>query len=136
MNSEDLKKILPHRAPMLLLDEAEIIGDEVAASYTVTGDEFFLQGHFPGSPVVPGVILCEMMGQASCLLIKDAGSGAAVYLTGMDGVRFKNKVSTGDKIVFKSQMVKARPPYYFFKSEGFVQDKLCVSGELALALIE
>ena len=120
---------------MLLLDEAEINGDEVAASYTVTGDEYFLQGHFPGNPVVPGVILCEMMGQASCLLIKDAASGAITYLTGMDNVRFKNKVLPGDKIVFKSKLIKARPPYYFFKSEGFVKDKLCVSGEVTIALI-
>jgi len=121
---------------MLLLDEAEINGDEAVASYTVTGDEYFLQGHFPGNPVVPGVILCEMMGQASCILIKDAASDTITYLTGMDNVRFKNKVLPGDKIVFKSKLIKARPPYYFMKSEGFVKGKLCVSGELSIALIQ
>jgi len=120
---------------MLLLDEAEQSGDEMIASYTVRGDEFFLQGHFPDNPVVPGVILCEMMGQASCLLIKDSASGAVTYLTGMDNIRFKNKVLPGDKIIFKCRIIKTRPPYYFFKSEGFVNDKLSVSGEMTIAVI-
>ena len=134
MNREEIKNLLPHREPMLLLDDAEVIGDEVEASYTIRGDEYFLQGHFPGSPVVPGVILCEMMGQASCILIRDAASDAPIILTGIDKVKFKNKVLPGDKVVLKSSLIKARPPFYFAKSEGFVNGKLCVSGELSLML--
>ena len=70
MNQEEIKKILPHRDNMLLVEEAEKIDDVTSKGrYTIKGDEFFLQGHFPGNPVVPGVILCEMMGQslAACL---------------------------------------------------------------------
>ena len=52
MNKEELKKLLPHREPMLLLDEAELVGDEAHGKITITGDEYFLQGHFPGNPVV------------------------------------------------------------------------------------
>jgi len=136
MDREELKKILPHREPMLLIDEAILIGEEASASYTVRGDEFFLQGHFPGNPVVPGVILCEMMGQASCVLVQEAAAGATPYFTGMNDVKFKNKVLPGDKVVFKSSLIKSRPPFYFVKTQGFVNDKLCVSGELSFALIK
>jgi len=132
MDREELKALLPHREPMLLLDEAELIDGEAIASYTVRGDEFFLRGHFPGQPVVPGVILCEMMGQSACVLL--AIRGAIPYLTSLDKVRFKNRVLPGDKIALKSRLLKSKPPFFFIQAEGFVEGKLCVCGELSFAL--
>jgi 3-hydroxyacyl-[acyl-carrier-protein] dehydratase len=134
MNREELKAMLPHREPMLLLDEAELRDGEAVASYTGRGDEFFLRGHFPGQPVVPGVILCEMMGQSSCVLLEI--NGATPYFTSLNNVKFKNKVLPGDKITLKSRLVKSRPPFYFVRAEGFVEDKLCVCGELSFALVK
>jgi len=135
MNRDEIKKILPHREPMLLIDEAELVDDVAIGRYTVRGDEFFLQGHFPNNPVVPGVILCEMMAQSSCLLVNAEGGKFTPYFTGMKSVKFKNKVVPGDKIEFKTQKVSQKGPFYFVKSEGFVNDKLCVSGELSFAIV-
>ena len=69
MTREEIKQILPHREPMLLVDKSEWDGEYVCSEYTIRDNEFFTTGHFPGYPVVPGVILCEIMAQASFLLI-------------------------------------------------------------------
>jgi len=136
MTRDELKNILPHREPMLLIDEAELVDGVAIAKYTVKGDEFFLRGHFPGNPVVPGVILCEMMGQSACVLVSGEMSGATPYFTGMNNVKFKNKVLPGDTVTFKSTLDKVKGPFYFMKSAGYLNDKLCVSGELSFAVVK
>ena len=75
MNQEEIKKILPHRDHMLLIDEAELREGKAYGKKTIRGDEFFLQGHFPGNPVVPGVILCEILGQSACVLLSGEAEG-------------------------------------------------------------
>ena len=135
-NREEIMQILPHRTPMLLIDTAELVDGVSICTYTVRGDEYFLQGHFPGNPVVPGVILCEMMAQASCLLIeKNDGKTYTPYFTGMNNVRFKKKVLPGDVITLKSELVKAKDPFYFVKCTGTVDDAVCSMGELSFALM-
>lgn len=137
MNREQIKGILPHREPMLLVDEAEISGENHATGrYTVRGDEWFLQGHFPGNPVVPGVILCEMMAQTCCVLLGAEAAGATPYFTGLDKVRFKNKVLPGDTLEIECTITKTRPPFYFAEGKGSVGGKLSVSGEFSFALMK
>lgn len=127
-------RILPHRGNMLLVDEAKVDGDTAIGIYTVRGDEFFLDGHFPGNPVVPGVMLCEMMGQSACMLLSEEESFTP-YFTSINNVKFKEMVRPGDTVTFKSRLEKIKGAFRFIKSEGYVGDKLCVRGELSFALI-
>ena len=89
MTKEEIKQIIPHRDAMLLLDEVEQEEDTAVGTLRIRGDEWFLQGHFPGNPVVPGVILCEILAQSSCILLKDVMTeGKLPFYTGMNNVPF------------------------------------------------
>ncbi len=135
MNKEEIMRILPHREDMLLLDDAENINDEAIAHYTVRGDEFFLKGHFPGNPIVPGVILCEILAQSACVLLKDTMTdGKLAVYTGLNNVKFRSSVKPGDKITAKSHIKRAKHPFYFAQGEIYVEDRLCVSAEFSFAI--
>lgn len=127
---------MPQREPMLLVDEAFRNDDGTATGrYTVRGDEFFLQGHFPENPVVPGVILCEMAAQSSCLLMADKVRGKLTLYAGMNNVKFKQSVFSGDTVEFRCEHVRSLGAFHFIRAEGRVKDKLCVSGEFSFALV-
>ena len=135
MNREEIKKILPHREPMLLLDDAQKVEDTAIGHYTVRGDEFFLQGHFPGNPIVPGVILCEILAQSACVLLQDAiQEGKLPVYTGLDKVRFRAPVKPGDTIETKCKITRAKPPFYFAEGSASVNGKVCVSAECSFAV--
>lgn len=135
MNREEIMQILPHREPMLLLDDVEKVGDEAVAHYTVRGDEFFLKGHFPGNPIVPGVILCEMLAQSACVLMLDlAGEGMLPVYTGLNKVKFRGMVKPGDTVEMKCHITKSRPPFYFAEGTVTSHGKRCVSAEFSFAV--
>ena len=137
MNKDEIKTFLPHREPMLLVDEMHMEGDCCLSSYTVKGDEFFLQGHFPSSPVVPGVILCEMMGQGSSLLIRDRLDGRTFPLfVGMENVRFKHIVRPSDVVVCRSKIISERANIIFVESQASVNGQLCCSAKFSVALVK
>lgn len=136
MKKEEIMKILPHREPMLLLDEAENIDGTAIGHYTVRGDEFFLKGHFPNNPIVPGVILCEILAQSACVLMKDAlEKGQLPVYTGLNNVRFRTPVRPGDTIETRCQITKQKHPFYFAKGTVHVDNSLCVSAEFSFAVI-
>lgn len=139
MNREEIKGILPHREPMLLIDEASKNEDGTAtAFYTVKGDEFFLEGHFPGNPIVPGVIQCEMMAQSACMLFADAlrAAGALAVYTGIDKVRFRHMVRPGDTVRIDVKPLRACPPLYTVHAELRIGEIRCTSGELSFAITQ
>ena len=101
------------------------------------GDEFFLQGHFPNNPVVPGVILCEIMAQTCCVLMGEAGDseGMTPYYTGLNNVKFKRPVVPGDTIRMECNLQRVKKPFYFAKGTGTVNGKVCLAGEFSFALL-
>lgn len=136
MNRDEIKNILPHRAHMLLLSEVERIGEESHGKYHVTGEEFFLKGHFPGNPVVPGVILCEILAQSACILLSDEMSaGKTPMYTGLSNVRFKSPVRPGDTFETRCRITRSKPPFYFASGEGYVGDRLCLKAEFSFAIV-
>ncbi len=139
MTKEEIKNILPHREPMLLVDEVDLNEDGSATGYyKVKGDEFFLQGHFPGNPIVPGVIQCEMMAQSACIMFADKmkeGDVLPVY-TGLDKIRFRGMIRPGDLIRIDTRLIKSMHPMYVLHGELTVDGKKCMSGDFSFAIVE
>ena len=135
MDREEIKQVIPHREPMLLVDEADIVNDEAIARYTVREDEFFTRGHFPGNPIVPGVILCEMMAQGSALLLKDELDGKLALYAGVDGARFKRQVKPGDTVVTRAKITGRKGPLVVVEAEATVEGTMCCKGKLSFILV-
>lgn len=136
MTREELKKYLPHREPMLLVDEIEVDSEGLChAKYKVKEDEFFCLGHFPGNPIVPGVILCEIMAQSCALLVKDEIQGKTTLYTGIDKVRFKNMVKPGDLVEVTARLIRKRGNLFYCEAVLKVEDNVCCKGELSFALV-
>jgi 3-hydroxyacyl-[acyl-carrier-protein] dehydratase len=135
----DITKImeaLPHRYPFLLVDRVlEMTDDEVVAIKNVTMNEPFFQGHFPGYPVMPGVLIMEALAQAAGVLelSKPENKGKLVFYAGMDNVKFKKQVVPGDQLVLKAKFVKRRGTIAVVEAVAEVDGKLAASGKLTFA---
>ena len=136
MNREEMMTILPHRGNMLLLDDMEQTAcDAAQGTYSVRGDEWFLDGHFPGNPIVPGVMLCEMIAQASCILMREALKGKTPLYAGMNNVRFRRQVKPGDTLTLKTRMVRHKMGVFIVAGEAYVRDELCCNGDFTFMLV-
>ncbi len=137
MDRKDIEKLLPHRNSMLLLDEVVKEGDEAHGLYKVRGTEFFLDGHFPGSPIVPGVILCEILAQTACVLLDGTLSGdkLPVY-AGLDKARFRSPVHPGDEFRTRCRITKSKGPFYFAEGEGYVGERTAITASFSFAIAE
>ena len=137
MKRQELEQLLPHREDMLLLDEAEVVDGCAHGKKYIRGDEFFLRGHFPGDPIVPGVILCEILAQSVCVLLQNGmPAGATPMYTGLNNVRFKSPVRPGDTFETRCRITRAKKPFYFAEGSGYVGDTLCIKAEFSFALVE
>ncbi|MDR3021181.1 MAG: 3-hydroxyacyl-ACP dehydratase FabZ [Clostridiales bacterium] len=137
MERQELEKYLPHRENMLLLDSCQKIDDKHAvANYKIKGDEFFLQGHFPDNPVVPGVILCEIMAQSCCVLISNSLQKGIAYFTGIKEAKFKDIVRPGDQLFINVELIRKVTNFYFAKGTITVDDKVVALADFSFAVFE
>lgn len=120
---------------MLLVDKSELTENGAVSEYTIPQDPYYTQGHFPGNPIVPGVILCEIMAQGSVLLFEEQLKGKIALYAGMDKVRFKKSVRPGDKVVVNSQVVSSRGAFLSVQAQATVDGELCASGTLSFMLV-
>ena len=136
MDRDEIKRYLPHREPMLLVDRSEYVGDEVQSEYTIREDDFFLKGHFPGDPLVPGVILCEIMAQSCFLLFKDGLVDHIALYAGMDKVKFRRMVRPGDTVMVRAKVTVRRETYFVVEASAKVEGALCCRGTLSFVLLK
>lgn len=141
MNITDIMKCLPHRYPMLLVDRVLecVPGETLTALKNVTINEPFFVGHYPGHPVMPGVLIVEAMAQAAGLLAfrsgeRPAGKETVIYFTGIDGVRFRRPVMPGDTLTFKIKLLKSKRGIWVFETHAYVGEQLAAEAELMCTL--
>ena len=137
--SYDIQKImalLPHRYPFIMLDRIlELVpGEKVVALKNVTINEPFFQGHFPGEPIMPGVLIIEAMGQAGAVLAAESMDrekmGSLIFFMGMDKVKFRKPVVPGDQIIFEIKFLKQRSQAFKMSGVASVDDKRVAEAEL------
>jgi 3-hydroxyacyl-[acyl-carrier-protein] dehydratase len=134
LDVEQIKKLLPHRAPMLLVEKlADIVPGESATGYKAVGiNEPFFQGHFPDRAVMPGVLLVEAMAQTAGALVvhslKEAAAPVVYFLT-IEKARFRRPVVPGDLLRMPVKKIAQRGPVWKFSGQAFVGDELCAEAE-------
>lgn len=135
---KEIKDILPHRYPFLMIDIVEeVVEGKSAKGYkNVTINENFFNGHFPEYPVMPGVLILEALAQmgAICILSKDEFKGKIGFLVGADKVRWKKQVMPGDKLELEIEIVKLRGSIGVGKGKATVDGSLVCEGEIMFAI--
>lgn len=138
MNQEEIKQIIPHREPFLYLDEItelETLKRGVGIKY-VREDEYYFQGHFPGQPVMPGVLIVEALAQvgAVTLLSHPEYQGKIAYFTGISKAKFRKSVYPGDTLTLICELKRFKNPFGFGSAKAYVDDQLVCEVDISFAV--
>jgi 3-hydroxyacyl-[acyl-carrier-protein] dehydratase len=142
LDIHQILKALPHRYPLLLVDRVKSIelGERIHAIKGVTMNEEFFQGHFPGAPIMPGVLQIEAMAQAAAILgietLELAGTGKLVFFMGIDGAKFRSPVTPGCLLDLEVEFLQKRSRVYKFKGRASVEGKTTSEAEFTAMIAD
>lgn len=140
MKIEEIKKLLPHRYPFLLVDRVlEIEGTRIVTLKNVTGNEEFFNGHFPGSPVMPGVLQVEALAQSGCILTLtnkvENPDDVIIVFSSINSAKFRRPVVPGDQLRMEVDLVKERRSFITMVGKAFVGDEIACQLEATAAIV-
>ncbi len=137
MSDLNVKDLIPQREPFLFVDKiVEREGKKIITSYQVTGDEDFFKGHFPGNPVMPGVLLQEAIFQSgACLMATGEGEAGLGVVAKVNSAKFKNMVRPGDELVMEVELTEQLANGYFFKGRSRVDGKVVLAIDFVCAKV-
>ena len=143
LNKQQISELLPHRDPMLLIDELHDIKklSSATAIVNVKTDGFFVQGHFPNNPVMPGVLIVEAFGQAAAALTahgldKETYNNKLVFLMGIEKARFRNPVIPDCKLELKIEAIRTHGRVWKYKGEAFVEGKKMADAQWSATIVD
>ncbi len=140
LDINEIKKLLPHRYPFLLLDRVTSVepGLKATGYKNLTANEPFFEGHFPFRPIMPGVLMVEALAQLGCvaMLMKDEFKGSLGVFTGIEGFKFRAMVIPGDRLDLYVELRKMRGPLGKFYGIAKVGDKTACEGEISFSMIK
>lgn len=140
LTNKEIQKILPHRYPFLLVDKIIELdeGKSITGVKNVTANEPFFQGHFPGNPIMPGVLICEALAQtgAVMLLSMPENKGKLGVFTGINNFKFRRQVVPGDTLTLHAELIKYRHGMGQASVRADVDGELAAAGEISFAIIE
>ena len=138
LNTAEIMEILPHRHPFLLIDTVEELesGVRAVAKKAVSFNEPYFAGHFPGNPVMPGVLIIEALAQtgAVAILSQPEWKGKTAYFAGINHAKFKQKVVPGDVLTLETEIIKVKGPLGIGKATAYVDGKTACIAELTFAI--
>jgi 3-hydroxyacyl-[acyl-carrier-protein] dehydratase len=143
LSKDQIKELLPHREPMLLIDELHDIKKLKSATAVlhVRKDSFFVQGHFPGQPVMPGVLIVESFGQAAAALTahgldKSTYENKLVFLMSVEKARFRNPVIPDCKLELKIEAIRSHGRVWKYQGEAFVEGKKMADAQWSATIVD